>query len=409
MINIFPYAWRELKRRKARTLADVCGYALAVAMLGTMMHTLTWSKAASSDILDHTGTHFVAFIPVDRTMCPPCAEHWAQTQKTEGFIALGIASGLIPRRFIDKVNALDSVALATGYLQYRFRDPQDQHLFTVGGFHPADSLVIDTTCCAAADIVEGQFITEPDVNHVILEQAYARSRQLKVGDRITIAGCTFDIKGIVNPGIRPAKADIYMLFDDAKQAISKSVQLSLPDDPINMILVEVSSSDVQDQAIRDTKALWRDLVVSSYACYKPASSAASLNTATVACLNIVVAICAIILSAKSQLTSLVERRREIGILKAIGWGNTRIVSQCLVESVIQALVGGCIGCVIAILAVVFIPWDAWFHIRVSTQQLFLPMIFLWGLGLSLIGGMCAGFLPAYLATYKRPSDLLRAI
>ena len=51
----------------------------------------------------------------------------------------------------------------------------------------------------------------------------------------------------------------------------------------------------------------------------------------------------ILFAAKSQLISVVERRGDIGVLKAIGWSGRQVVTLLLAESVIQGLIGGLLG------------------------------------------------------------------
>ena len=46
---------------------------------------------------------------------------------------------------------------------------------------------------------------------------------------MTIANKDYTVAGIVNPGVRPAKADVYMLFRDAEKAINSRLQTPLRD------------------------------------------------------------------------------------------------------------------------------------------------------------------------------------
>jgi putative ABC transport system permease protein len=243
----------------------------------------------------------------------------------------------------------------------------------------------------------------------MLEQAYATFLQVKAGQDITISDKTFRVVGIVNPGIRPAKADVYMLYDDAYQVVNDYMGDLAVEDPINIILVEVSSSEVQDKAIRQIKRLWPDLVVSSYGCYKPASRAMAISRAMAAALVIVVIVSVVLLSARSQMASLVERRREIGILKAIGWNNASIVKQILTESLIQALTGACCGSLLAIGVLYLMRRGLINSINMASSIYLLPSVFLMGFVLAIVGGIVAGSIPALVAVCQWPASLLRRI
>ena len=302
---IFQHVWCELRRRKARTVVTVLGYALAIASMMVLAGVLRISGQGSAAILDHTGTHFVAFSPATNTgPCPDCAP------------LFGIA------------RSLSTVADAAPYLQYRFRDPGDGHLFTVGGFDPSDEMVVGTTCCAATDVIKGRFLVRSDRGKILLEQAYAQMRGLDVGNDVHIAGLTFSVLGI----IRPAKSDIYLPYVEAEQLVAAQLPNIALSGRANLILVEVKDSSVQDQAIREVKSLSPELVISSYACYKPAAKARAISSTTIAILMVAIGVFTILLAMSSQLSVLVERRRELGILKTIGFSDGRIMGQILIET-----------------------------------------------------------------------------
>jgi putative ABC transport system permease protein len=406
LADIFHYALCELRRRKARTLMCVTGYTLAVSSMIVLVGVLLAAKQGSAKILDHTGTHFVVFSP-DVGLCGPCRIYAGNQVKSEGFVAFGTLVNLIPHEFVGKICNLSSVAAASPYLQYRFRDPNDGYLFTVGGFDLKDAVVVRTTCCAATDIVKGRFLAEGDRNKILVEQAYAQLRQINLGDTIRIAEKEFSVLGIIDPGVRPAKADIYMLYEDAERLIDPQ----LPNLPIqgnaNLILVEVAQSSEQDRAIRAVKSLYPDLVISSYACYKPASRARRINTTSITLLIIVIGVLTVLLAIVSQLTSMVERRRELGILKTIGFSNSQIMSQVILESVLQAAIGSIAAVLIVILilpAALLKPLAA---MNITLSNSLWLQISIAAVVLSLLGGLVAGIVPACWAGYKRVAVLLR--
>jgi len=405
MRELWKCAWRELMRRKGRALANILGYLLAVAIMVVLVTILVFSKDAASGVLSGTGTHFIAFAP----SCLAPSSVKLLDEENEGFLAMGVASELISETFVDEVKRLATVRDAAPYLLFRFKDPESKRTLTIGGFDPENNLAVGTTCCAAGDILSGRFLWPGDKGVVMLEEAYARSAKLKDGDKINIAGSTFPIIGIINPGIRPGKADVYMHIDDARQAISKRVIQPPIEDKINVVLVEVTTSKVQDDAIKSVKELRPGLVVSSYACYKPALEVMGMNEGTVWLLTIIISICAVILALKSQLTSVIERRRDIGILKAIGWTDGNVVLQILAESILQALAGGILGCLTAATILLFVPIKMLSGIETPVPVAISQLVLAAGFVLALLGGIIAGLFPAYLAARQRPADALRSL
>jgi putative ABC transport system permease protein len=405
--TILRHAWCELRRRKARTLTTVFGYALAASSMMVLLGILQVSGQGSAAILDHTGTHFVAFSPADMAACGPCQAIANSQIQSEGLVAFGTRTNLMPHAFVDKIKTLSTVVDAAPYLQYRFRDPNDGHLYTLGGFDPNNAMVVGTTCCAVTDVINGRFLVPGDKGKVLLEQAYAQLRRLNVGDSVRIADQPFAVLGIINPGIRPAKADIYVPYPEAERLIATQ----LPNVPLegyaNLILVEVKNSSVQDQAIREVKSLYPDLVISSYACYKPASKARVINTTAIGLLAVAIGVFAVLLAMVSQLAVLVERRRELGILKTLGFSNGRIMGQIVLESMLQAAMGALVAglCVLLLTPWVFLIWLAPLGIAASSIR-WLPICLL-AICLSVGGGLLAGLFPALWAARQHPASLLR--
>ena len=409
---IFQHVWCELRRRKARTVVTVLGYALAIASMMVLAGVLRISGQGSAAILDHTGTHFVAFSPATNTgPCPDCAPLFgiagSQQVSSEGLVAFGARATLLPNTVLEKIRHLATVAEAAPYLQYRFRDPGDGHLFTVGGFDPSDEMVVGTTCCAATDVIKGRFLVRSDRGKILLEQAYAQMRGLDVGNDIHIADRKFTVLGIINPGIRPAKSDIYLPYVEAEQLVAAQLPNIALSGRANLILVEVKDSSVQDQAIREVKSLSPELVISSYACYKPAAKARAISSTTIAILMVAIGVFTILLAMSSQLSVLVERRRELGILKTIGFSNRRIMGQILIETSVQAALGAVLASlfVLPLMPWVLLRWLAPMDVPV-TSICWLPICLL-AIGLSIAGGFLAGLFPALWACRQRPSRLLR--
>jgi putative ABC transport system permease protein len=131
---------------------------------------------------------------------------------------------------------------------------------------------------------------------------------------------------------------------------------------------------------------------------------------------------------KTMAGNITERTAEIGVLKAIGWSNGNVFSQLAGESILQCLIGGIIGLLIAILAAsllgfiqvnIPIPWEMspTPHFLPGGgdpvfKTLRLPVHISWRLAAlaillsTLIGAVTGGLLGRYVARIK-PSEILR--
>lgn len=102
------------------------------------------------------------------------------------------------------------------------------------------------------------------------------------------------------------------------------------------------------------------------------------------------------------------RRAQISLRLAIGASRGRIVTQCLVESVLLALIGGLAGLFVAdgagriLLGLAFHGAE---YVPIDTDPS-LPVL-AFAFGLSLVTGLIFGTAPAWFATHMDPADALR--
>jgi len=102
-----------------------------------------------------------------------------------------------------------------------------------------------------------------------------------------------------------------------------------------------------------------------------------------------------------MLVSVTERTREIGIRMAVGARGGDILMQFLIEAVVLAIIGGCIGIVLGIVGSWLISHFAGWEISISAVAIFLSF------GFSALVGVFFGFYPARKASLLAPVECLR--
>jgi ABC-type antimicrobial peptide transport system permease subunit len=174
---------------------------------------------------------------------------------------------------------------------------------------------------------------------------------------------------------------------------------------MNIVLVEVTDARIQPRVMKQIKQKMNYLSLSSYNCYQPASDVMAIMDRTSALLTGLIFIFLIIFSAKTQFTSLMERFREIGILKSLGWSNSRLSMQILSVSVIQALIGASIGVLTGLFIINILNgyqirlFDLMeFHIHTGRILLLI--------GLSIAGGLIAAIFPLIKLFRTRAGDMI---
>ena len=109
----------------------------------------------------------------------------------------------------------------------------------------------------------------------------------------------------------------------------------------------------------------------------------------------------------TMLTSVLERTREIGILRAIGWSRRRVVAMILSESCSMALVASAVG----VLCAKFLTWGL--SQAPAARGLLSPHIdgktVVQGLVLAIVIGLMGAILPAWRAAQLSPTEAFREI
>jgi ABC-type lipoprotein release transport system permease subunit len=400
---ILQYAIREIKRRRLRSVASIIGYVVAVAVLIVAVTFAQSYNVVATAALNRIGTHFVVYIPASQT-CP------CQFAEVGPFFK-GAYTPTSNLNIVEAVKKVPGVADAAPCLMFRFDN------LTICGVN-FDSLATQTNVVSSKMLVDGNYSSVHDFGVVLVDLVFAEMANLDVGDKIKAFDRNFTVGGIVNPSLysRPAGiANIYAPID-VVQEISRFYgnlyNFTVRD--VNVVLVEISPEgdsayintveqdvlEVVESYVGQTGALV------GYQCGVAAREVVSVDEESAWAISIIIYVSVMLFALKSQFSSVLERTKEIGILKAIGWTDFDVTKQVFLESMLQGIIGGIIGVCVGYLVTFLIPKFGF----VSTQDLVLavsPFLVLIGLFLSVGVGAVAGIISAWCAAKLHPAEALR--
>ncbi len=268
-----------------------------------------------------------------------------------------------------------------------------------------------------ARVSSGRLLKTGDKGVVVIGADFMKKddfgKEVDVGSSITIQGRNFKVAGILEKaGSFQLNIVALMPEDDMKDLLNIT-------DEWDIFAVKVVSKDkVEEVANLITTKMRRDRNEKEgeedFSVQTPIQSLQSVNT-ILNILNIIVAgIAAISLViggigiANTMYTSVLERMKEIGIMKAVGGENSDILKVFLIESGLLGLVGGIVG---AILGLGFAFAVSSIANSVLGQNLLdvtisYPLLFL-SIGFAFIMGLVSGILPALQASRLKPVAALR--
>jgi putative ABC transport system permease protein len=212
--------------------------------------------------------------------------------------------------------------------------------FSVTGVDPSsDSL----GPLASGTITSGASLTsaEADQNVAVVDSNYAKSQNLKTGSKITVAGKSFTVVGIVQAGQGVTDADVYI-------PLARAQALANMANEVNTVYVSAASaSDISAVSGEIAKALPTATVTTSGDLASEItgslSSASTLANSLGKWLAVAVLAAAFCLASILTMSAVSRRVREFGTLKAIGWNSRRIIRQIMGEALVIGVIGGVVG------------------------------------------------------------------
>jgi ABC-type antimicrobial peptide transport system permease subunit len=183
--------------------------------------------------------------------------------------------------------------------------------------------------------------TETAAEVAVLDSAYAKEKNLKVGSTVTIKNVSFSVVGIATADSGDAAADVYI-------PLTRAQTLGDVKDKVTTIYVKATDSQKIDSvksAIQKnvagttvtTSADLADTVSGSL------STASSLATSVGKWLSIAVLVAAFLVAGLLTSSAVSRRVREFGTLKALGWRSGRVTRQVVGEAMVNGLLGGALG------------------------------------------------------------------
>ncbi|MEM3585936.1 MAG: FtsX-like permease family protein [Candidatus Jordarchaeaceae archaeon] len=117
-------------------------------------------------------------------------------------------------------------------------------------------------------------------------------------------------------------------------------------------------------------------------------------------------------TANTMAVAVLERRREIGIMKAIGAKNRDIMGIFIVESILLGFLGGILGVILGYAAGFAVKWyidnKLWYLSFISGYTpVYEWWVFPLGIGIAAIISLIAGAYPAWRASRLRPVETIR--
>jgi putative ABC transport system permease protein len=265
------------------------------------------------------------------------------------------------------------------------------------------------------EVMQGKLLSENDRGKVILGNHFVKDEftRLKVGDNVLIQEKKFEVYGILEESSNLILNHVILMPEqDLKDLLDIHNQ-------VDLIVVQVEDKNkLQSVADEMARKFRRDRKLKvgeeDFSIQTPLQNLSAINT-ILGIINIIVSgIASISLLiggigiANTMYTSVLERTKEIGVMKAIGGKSGSILFVFLLESGLLGLIGGIVGAVIGLgLALMVSSIASSFLGGIDFRvTLSIPLI-IGAIGFSLFIGIVSGIFPALQAARMNPVEALR--
>jgi len=372
---------KNLLQRTSRTLLTIVGLSVAVAAITTMW-TVSWGFATSSE-------NFYATRGVDIVV-----------------VRAGVSNRLtsnLHTGIVDHIRKLPNVYRVDGSLTEMVSLGND-HLLGI----PLRGYLPDSAVLSELSLRSGRILRGDESGRVMLGSGLADALGKQAGQSIEIEGKKFEIAGVFQ-GENPFDANSLIgSLADVEQLMGRP-------DIISEIQVRAAATARDDaslaQLCREIEALRNDqqeplgLKAQRTTRFVTSASEAKLSTAmAVATMAIVISL-SFIGMLNAMLMSVLERTREIAVLRVVGWKRSRVIRMIVGEGFALALIGAVTGNLVAfILLKVLQRW--------SLTSLLVPRdISVRAIGLAvatvLVAAVAGSFYPSFHAASVTPAEALR--
>jgi putative ABC transport system permease protein len=372
---------KNLRRRLPRTLLTILGLAVAVTATTTLWN-IAWGYAESAH-------EFYAARDVDIVV-----------------VRAGVANRLTSNLRADLAVRLNSLPGVDDV------DASLTEMVSVGNAIiigiPLRGIAADGFTMQELQINDGRPLKPGDRGHVLLGGGIAAALGKRSGDKVEIEGKQFQISGLIEAANPFDTNSIVAPLDDVQTLMGRPGIIS-------EFQLRAAKSIRDDASLRE---LSRDIEALQNDAHEPlglkaqpthqfinTATESRLGNATAWAITAIVIVLSFVSVLNTMLMSVVERTKELGILRAVGWKKSRVLSMILGESAAISIVAALAGSVISwALVIILSNW--------SRTSLLMPAgvsaaALTPGIVVAVVAGIAGALYPALHAASVQPVESLR--
>ena len=393
-------ALRNLRKRRLRSWLTIVGILISIATIFILISLSIGLQEAVKEEFRLLGTDKFFIQPLGQLAGPG----------TGGAVKLTTEDV----KTVEKVNGVRDISYnVVGNAEVKHGN-QKRYAFAVGLPLDKSKVLLETE---AFKTDEGRLLEKGDRKEIMIGYQYKYNnifdKAIRSLDTLTINGVEFKVKGILKSLGNPVDdKNIYMSTEDFEGLFNTQ-------DKVDAIIIQVEAGQsLKEVAENVKKELMKFRNVNEktidFQILTPEELLESFGTVLniitafligVAAISLIVGAVGI---ANTMYTSVLERTKEIGVMKAIGARNSDIIAIFTIESGMLGLVGGVLGILMGFSISKAMESIASNQLGTSLLKAAVPLYLILGcLAFAFLIGAFSGIFPSYRASKIKPTEALR--
>lgn len=366
--------FKNLFRRKGRTLLTVVGISIGVAAIIGLGALANGLQAGYDSMLKGSRADLVLSQP----------ESW------------DISLSAVDEEIGAELEAMSEVAKVSGMLEGLVQTESVPYFFVYG--YPEDSFVL-----SRFRIIQGVGLGEREAQRargkpLLLGASAAETLDKHPGDTLRLTDRIFRIVGVYETGETLEDSGAVIRLRDAQDLLGRPRQVSL-------FYIQLKDPKLGDRLARRVERRWPNLSLTTTEEFADKQVLGDMMQGYVWMIAGLAIVIGGVGMMNAQLMSVMERTREIGVLRAIGWSRSRVLWMILRESLVVGLIGGLVGIGLGWFTIYVFSGIASFFGATTTS--ITPGLLGQAIGLVFTLGLIGGIYPAWRAARLLPVEALR--
>jgi putative ABC transport system permease protein len=399
--DYFVLAEKNLKKRKLRSWLTIIGILISIATIFTLISLSFGLQNAINQQFQQLGTDKFFIMPKGQAGAPG----------TGGAVSLN-ETDLRALEKVPGVKAVTYISIGNVKIEY-----SGKPRFYMAAGIPCDEVSMLSVIQEAANLKleSGVFLERGDILKVVVGSSYSGNqfdKPVVVGSRITLNGVNFNVKGVLKTVGNPSDdKNVYICFNEFETLFNRSnydeifVQV-LPNEDVKSVAADAEKKLRKERGLTEKT---QDFTISTpeelLASFGSILSIVTIFLLGIAAISLVVGGIGI---ANTMYTSVLERTKEIGVMKAVGAKNSDIIYIFVIESGLLGLIGGVAGVLLGMGVGKLIEIIASAALGTNLLQVVFPLwLILSCLGFAFLVGAFSGMFPALGAARIHPTEALR--